>query len=79
MKKLFPFILAGLLLLAMVPMAQAQVTINGAGATFPYPVYSQWAHKYNELTKVKINYQGIGSGGGIAQMKAKTVDFGGHR
>jgi len=79
MKKGFPFILATLLLLAApAPWAQAQtVTINGAGATFPYPVYSQWAHKYDELTKVKINYQGIGSGGGIAQIKAKTVDFGG--
>ncbi len=58
--------------------AQAQtVGINGAGATFPYPVYSQWAHKYHELTKAQINYQSIGSGGGIAQIKAKTVDFGG--
>lgn len=52
------------------------VTINGAGATFPYPVYSQWAYKYNQDTGVKINYQSIGSGGGIAQIKAKTVDFG---
>jgi phosphate transport system substrate-binding protein len=57
-------------------MAQT-VTINGAGASFPYPVYSQWAHKYHELSKIKINYQSIGSGGGIAQIKAKTVDFGG--
>ncbi len=57
-------------------VAQAQVTINGAGASFPYPVYSKWAHKYHELTKVKVNYQSIGSGGGIAQIKAKTVDFG---
>jgi len=52
------------------------ITINGAGATFPYPVYSQWAHKYEKLTKVRLNYQSIGSGGGIAQIKAKTVDFG---
>ncbi len=50
--------------------------INGAGATFPYPVYAQWAHKYEKISKVKINYQSIGSGGGIAQIKAKTVDFG---
>jgi phosphate transport system substrate-binding protein len=78
MKKGLPFILAALMLIAAAPWALAQnVTINGAGATFPYPVYSQWAHKYNEITKIKINYQGIGSGGGIAQMKAKTVDFGG--
>ncbi|MDD2904107.1 MAG: phosphate ABC transporter substrate-binding protein PstS [Syntrophales bacterium] len=77
MKKGLLFILAALMLLWCAPMAQAQVTINGAGASFPYPVYSQWAHKYHELTKIKINYQSIGSGGGIAQMKAKTVDFGG--
>jgi phosphate transport system substrate-binding protein len=57
-------------------VVQAQVTINGAGASFPYPVYSKWAHKYHELTKVKVNYQSIGSGGGIAQIKARTVDFG---
>lgn len=62
------FMLAGL--------AQAEMTINGAGASFPYPVYAKWAHKYNELTKVKVNYQSIGSGGGISQIKAKTVDFG---
>lgn len=53
------------------------MTINGAGASFPYPLYSQWAHKYHQITGVKINYQSIGSGGGIAQIKAKTVDFGG--
>ncbi len=51
-------------------------TINGAGATFPYPIYSQWAYKYNKETGVRLNYQSIGSGGGIAQIKAKTVDFG---
>jgi phosphate transport system substrate-binding protein len=50
--------------------------INGAGATFPYPIYSQWAHKYHNLRDVRLNYQSIGSGGGIAQIKAKTVDFG---
>ena len=56
--------------------ASTAVTINGAGATFPYPIYGQWAHKYEKLTKVKLNYQSIGSGGGIAQIKVKTVDFG---
>ena len=51
-------------------------TINGAGASFPYPLYAQWSYKYNQLTGVEINYQSIGSGGGIRQIKAKTVDFG---
>ena len=63
-------------LLAAVGLAQAAVTINGAGATFPYPIYAQWAHKYNSLTGLQVNYQAIGSGGGIAQIKAGTVDFG---
>jgi phosphate transport system substrate-binding protein len=62
--------------LILVGSVQAEVTISGAGASFPYPVYGKWAHKYHELTKVKVNYQSIGSGGGIAQIKAKTVDFG---
>jgi phosphate transport system substrate-binding protein len=52
------------------------MALNGAGASFPYPIYGQWAHKYNQTTGVKVNYQSIGSGGGIAQIKAKTVDFG---
>jgi len=51
-------------------------TINGAGATFPYPVYAQWAHRYNQIKGLKLNYQSIGSGGGIAQIKNQTVDFG---
>jgi len=54
----------------------AATTIDGAGATFPYPVYSQWADTYDKLRGVQLNYQAIGSGGGIAQIKAKTVDFG---
>jgi phosphate transport system substrate-binding protein len=53
-----------------------RAVINGAGATFPYPIYSQWAHKYKNMHGVQLNYQSIGSGGGIAQIKAKTVDFG---
>jgi phosphate transport system substrate-binding protein len=59
------------------PVARAaNPMISGAGATFPYPIYAQWADAYNKLTGVKLNYQSIGSGGGIAQIKAKTVDFG---
>lgn len=52
------------------------MSLNGAGASFPYPLYSQWAYKYNQLTGTKLNYQSIGSGGGIRQIKANTVDFG---
>lgn len=51
--------------------------ITGAGATFPYAVYTKWAEAYQAATGNKINYQGIGSSGGIKQIKAKTVDFGG--
>ena len=50
--------------------------ISGAGATFPYPVYSKWADAYKKETGVGLNYQSIGSGGGIKQIKAKTVTFG---
>ena len=63
-------------LLLIAGSAFAGTTINGAGATFPYPVYGQWAWLYNKDTGVKLNYQSIGSGGGIRQIKAKTVDFG---
>lgn len=52
------------------------VTINGAGATFPYPIYAKWADRYNQLTGLKLNYQSIGSGGGVQQIRAGTVDFG---
>lgn len=58
------------------PKVLAETNINGAGATFPYPIYAQWGYSYNQSTGVKLNYQSIGSGGGIAQIKAKTVDFG---
>src|SRR5271166_5256825 len=50
--------------------------ISGAGATFPYPIYAKWADAYKTLTGVGLNYQSIGSGGGIKQIKAKTVTFG---
>jgi phosphate transport system substrate-binding protein len=50
--------------------------ISGAGATFPYPVYAKWAEAYAQKTGLQMNYQSIGSGGGIKQIKAKTVDFG---
>ena len=57
-------------------LASGQTIISGAGATFPYPVYSRWAADYAKEGNVNLNYQSIGSGGGIAQIKAKTVDFG---
>ena len=50
--------------------------ITGAGATFPYPIYAKWAEAYKAQTGVGMNYQSIGSGGGIKQITAKTVDFG---
>lgn len=56
--------------------ALANTTINGAGATFPHPIYAKWAEQYQKETGVQINYQAIGSGGGIRQITAKTVDFG---
>jgi len=58
------------------PVSTGIKKLDGAGASFPYPVYSQWAYKYGQEHRVQINYQSIGSGGGIAQIKAKTVDFG---
>src|SRR6202048_2680257 len=54
----------------------AAADISGAGATFPYPIYAKWADAYKKLTGVGLNYQSIGSGGGIKQIKAKTVTFG---
>lgn len=56
--------------------AGAATALNGAGASFPFPLYSKWAYEYNKATGVRVNYQSIGSGGGIKQVKAKTVDFG---
>lgn len=67
-------LLAGLVLALPV---MAQTTLNGAGATFPYPMYSKWFSEYNKLhPDVQINYQSIGSGGGIRQVLNGTVDFG---
>jgi phosphate transport system substrate-binding protein len=57
--------------------AMAQTQLNGAGATFPYPMYSKWFNEYHNLhSDIQINYQSIGSGGGIRQVTAGTVDFG---
>src|SRR6202166_2787750 len=61
---------------ASLSFGAAAVDISGAGATFPYPIYAKWADAYKKLTGVGLNYQSIGSGGGIKQIKAKTVTFG---
>ena len=61
---------------AMLLSSAAAADMTGAGATFPYPIYSKWAESYKKTTGNGLNYQSIGSGGGIKQIKAKTVDFG---
>ncbi len=71
MKKLIVSIFAAVVSIT----AQAQ-TINGAGATFPAPLYSKWAEAYSKETGVRVNYQSIGSGAGIRQIEGKTVTFG---
>ncbi len=69
--------IALLVCLALALAAFGQTTLNGAGATFPYPIYSKWFSEYNKLhPDVQINYQSIGSGGGIRQVLNGTVDFG---
>ena len=73
MKKILAVIAASVYLMS--PTANAQ-TITGAGATFPYPVYSKWSEAYKEKANIELNYQSIGSSGGIKQIKAATVDFG---
>jgi phosphate transport system substrate-binding protein len=63
--------------LACVLLADNPVQLNAAGATFPYPMYSKWFDEYHKIhPEIQINYQSIGSGGGIRQVLAKTVDFG---
>lgn len=63
-------------LLAMLAISAQAADLTGAGATFPYPIYSKWAEAYKAQTGIGLNYQSIGSGGGIRQIKARTVDFG---
>jgi phosphate transport system substrate-binding protein len=65
------------LALAAMPAPAQKIQINGAGATFPYPIYSKWFSEYNKLhPEIEINYQSIGSGGGIRQLSNQTVFFG---
>src|SRR6202140_3956685 len=73
MRRLTLFLLC---ILAALPLT-AQTTLNGAGATFPYPMYSKWFSEYHKLhPEIQMNSQSIGSGGGIRQVIAGTVDFG---
>lgn len=67
---------AGAVAALLSPASWAQQEATGAGASFPAPLYSKWAADYNKATGVKINYQSVGSGAGIRQIEAKTVDFG---
>ena len=75
MKTSLPRALVGALFAAAAGLASAQ-DITGAGATFPAPVYAKWADAYHRATGARLNYQSIGSGAGIQQIRAKTVDFG---
>src|SRR5438270_5742696 len=73
MRKIVPFLVCVLLAMPVV----GQTTLNGAGATFPYPIYSKWFSEYHKLhSDIEINYQSIGSGGGIRQVIEGTVEFG---
>lgn len=77
MKKIVRLLLGCGCWLVALTGAQAQMLINGAGATFPYPIYSKWFDEYAKVdTSVRFNYQSIGSGGGQKQIIARTVDFG---
>ncbi len=72
------FLLIGLLALGMATTSwAAEMELLGAGATFPQPLYSKMFYEYHQQYKTKVNYQGIGSGGGIKQLSSKVVDFGG--
>src|SRR5215218_7354654 len=74
-KILKTFVVAGATLVGFT-WATFAADISGAGATFPYPIYAKWADAYKKETGIGLNYQSIGSGGGIKQIQAKTVTFG---
>ena len=73
---LIRILVAGALSAMALPHAMAQQEATGAGASFPAPLYSKWAADYHKAAGVKINYQSVGSGAGLRQIEAKTVDFG---
>lgn len=74
MEKVLKAGIAGIIALSSI--ASLAKSINGAGASFPAPVYRVWTYNYKQATKIKVNYQSVGSGAGINQIKSKTVDFG---
>jgi phosphate transport system substrate-binding protein len=76
MKRFVPYLIMTIVVIFTFSTAAVAADITGAGASFPYPVYAKWAEAYKAQTKIGMNYQSIGSGGGIKQIKAKTVDFG---
>ena len=78
MKRLRSFVFGLLVVALFMPIspASAQLSLNGAGATFPAPLYTKWFNEYATKTGVQINYQAIGSGGGIKAITDTTVDFG---
>src|SRR4030067_3172762 len=76
MKKILSVLIGMAMALVTIGSVFAGDMINGAGATFPYPLYSAWAFAYEKETGIKLNYQSIGSGGGVRQVASRTVDFG---
>src|SRR5215471_2057028 len=68
--------IAAVLGMSLVAGAALADDVTGAGASFPAPIYAKWADAYNKATGVRINYQSVGSGAGLKQIRAKTVDFG---
>ncbi len=79
MKKIAILTLSAVMLVTfmlMTAIVHAEETLNGAGASFPAPLYSAWAHEYNKITGTKLNYQSVGSGAGQRQIVERTVDFG---
>jgi phosphate transport system substrate-binding protein len=76
MKTTFKFAAAGLVAAAFAHVPAFAQDVTGAGASFPAPLYAKWASDFNKSTGVKINYQSVGSGAGLKQIEAKTVDFG---
>lgn len=75
MARLYPFLIIAVFFMSA-RLSASEVVINGAGATFPYPLYTEWAHQFSKETGSHINYQQVGSGEGIKLIKAKVVDFG---